>query len=396
MTFKKHQINVILLYPNTTAFTQPADKGCNGPLKTMYHKAIRCNKSIDPTFRLTKANFAQMIELVISLASNHWVTESFHATGLFPFSFDELKLPKIITDTDTESHPDGVAVTMCETSLSIDSNQESILLTKTQGSYLNDPVIVEEILPLTLFQLNQNQTIFDQPTDQSLNHSDDRIQTKTEDETITMLGLVTDQASNSQSATVNLTATTINNEVPDFNSEYKDIFQDASFLVFETENSHLSSETNVTEIKAPETTTLIKKTSSYWKAQDRYALDTPFSKFKYEIGQDLVNSFENTNFASELKHLGHLYNTYTMLKEWDEVRKKPLGLPKAEKPKRKGTRTYKQKRSNYVLTSEEALEQQKDKLEKKQAEEIKKEERKQKRMEKNANKENATKKRKTN
>lgn len=82
--------------PNTTSFTQPADKGVNGPMKKMYKKALDSNKAIDPQFKLSKVNFAQMLELIVSYAEKNWVVSSFESTGLFPFSFKNCNIPQIV------------------------------------------------------------------------------------------------------------------------------------------------------------------------------------------------------------------------------------------------------------------------------------------------------------
>lgn len=83
---KKREIIFILLYPNTTSFTQPADKGVNGPIKKLY-KTVLHDRAVDDEFKLSKSNFAQLIELICDEAQSTWIKNSFSSTGLFSFSF---------------------------------------------------------------------------------------------------------------------------------------------------------------------------------------------------------------------------------------------------------------------------------------------------------------------
>ena len=91
---------LILLYPNTTSFTQPADKGLNGPIKKLYKKALQRNRAINENFTLTKANFAQLIELVCNSADPIWINNAFRSTGLYPFGFQNCTLQDVATVFD--------------------------------------------------------------------------------------------------------------------------------------------------------------------------------------------------------------------------------------------------------------------------------------------------------
>lgn len=106
---------------------------------------------------------------------------------------------------------------------------------------------------------------------------------------------------------------------------------------------------------------------------DRFAVNTPFSKFKSQIGSEMVQDFEDPHFESELKNKLHLFKTYQMLKQWDEERKTPLTLVKPEKPQKVKARSYKTTRKNFVLTSKESLEEQENRYKNKMEELQKKE-----------------------
>lgn len=108
MKCKSLGIIVILLYPNSTSSTQPADKAFFKPTKALYKKIMQTNKFLDPDFRATKQCFAPMIGKMMSLCSPAWVQKGFESTVLYPLNRHRVKMHNFHSAFDDQPKSDEV------------------------------------------------------------------------------------------------------------------------------------------------------------------------------------------------------------------------------------------------------------------------------------------------
>lgn len=339
----------------------------NGPIKKLYKKALERNRTATEGFKLTKSNFAQLIELVCEEAQPRWIINAFATTGLYPFTYENCKLPTVVKHSTkiSTSHVSSPQLSQPWTSFENDvlpayaMSEDTIdqftgLLTQPGDLPYNDPIFLSEpavTVSDKISTLSQNATSSN-CTNRLGNPSSAAIHANQ-----------ASMAENFEVSTTELIAPAGGTCEPfHLISVSSDTAMSTSVAVkdniepslLESEASPKDQESVVAIIISPKQAFKIE---SYWKSSDRYLIDTPFSKFKELIGVDKVRQFEDPNFLAELENLRTLHQTYQMLKTFDLERKKPLELPKPQKPLRKGTRTFKNKRDNYVLTTNENLSQ---------------------------------------
>ena len=95
----KEQVIVFALPPHTTHFSQPADKGCFGPLKTHWKSECHSFMTSNPGVFVSRYNFSKLFSAAwmkaMTIAN---ITGGFKTTGVFPLNRNAIKLPESVME----------------------------------------------------------------------------------------------------------------------------------------------------------------------------------------------------------------------------------------------------------------------------------------------------------
>lgn len=417
MKCKNLGIIVILLYPNSTSSTQPADKAFFKPTKALYSKIIQTNRFFDSNFHITKQSFAAVIAKMLSLCSPSWVKSGFESTGIYPLdktrvtihnfesaftesiqvdepdsSFDSVVLPNKPDETKPYSRT-SVADTFptivdCQSRVAINSECDKMSscsafdtfsaivegphiepsshnssLLSPQNSFYND-----ESNDATSYNSVLTQTIVSRYNDCEISISVPDVEFPiSENPTVSQKATALKMVPLSQRSTLEI------NSQDSFNSEENKIQLDSIDM-------------------EPIPISTFKIQSS------RFLMSTPLQKFTKIIGSKKIKEFEDAEFEKNLENAGkvlrgdtfeltkQLYSTYVMLREYEEFLKSPPTLQAPDPPKRKNVRNTPKK--PFVITSQKWIDITQEEKNKKNNDLEEKENRKIKRQENKIKREN--------
>ena len=95
----KEQVIVFALPPHTTHFSQPADKGCFGPLKTHWKSECHSFMTSNPGVFVSRYNFSKLFSAAWMKAMTITnITGGFKTTGVFPLNRNAIKLPESVME----------------------------------------------------------------------------------------------------------------------------------------------------------------------------------------------------------------------------------------------------------------------------------------------------------
>lgn len=372
------QLNIILirLYPNSTQFYQPADRGLFKPLKALYKKFIDFNKTFNDK-PVDKKSFAQVLGRIHNEIDKDWVVNAFRSCGLYPWNpaaidYEALNIGSASNSDNIPLHEDIVELrNMTSDNASYDImpiNYDSLVSESEVLSCEGNIISLDSESGVVLWQ----------------DDNENPVQSCIELEVVPFNGNIVSLDSESGVASFQSNVVTLNSESRDALSQdniekvmQSNIEPPLNLRNLEEFNSHITTESP--------TTSSGKKTSassSFKRAKSFYSTDSPYTKFVQIIGPKIQEEFEKSHFIEEV---GTLYQTYQMLKADEEERLCPLTLPQHKKPTRKGKVI--QKRS-FVSVSEDYIDVMQERKRKNDEVEVIKKKRKIEREEKRLQKEN--------
>lgn len=137
---REEKIILVRLYPNATSYYQPADKGIFKPIKSLYEKFVKFNRTFND-FVPSKQNFASILKRIHSEINPDWVITSFEVCGIYPFNKNAINYSRLKTHDDTENYSNEIVSD--DSGISNDSFTQ--LLNSHAGSQSNDfDVVVSE------------------------------------------------------------------------------------------------------------------------------------------------------------------------------------------------------------------------------------------------------------
>lgn len=121
------KIILIALYPNATRILQPADVSCFRPLKALWKHGVLKWRRNNPFSQLTRAEFAPILNEVISDLVPESISNGFRACGLCPWNVNAVDFTKCLGKQTNEDPRQDVLPT---TSMSFDQFIELVGPTK--------------------------------------------------------------------------------------------------------------------------------------------------------------------------------------------------------------------------------------------------------------------------
>lgn len=314
---RQEGIVLVRLYPNATAYYQPADKGIFKPLKTLYQKYVRFNEVFDG---LTphKKNFAKILSRIHKEIDPQWVKTSFKVCGLYPFNPNSIDFARLKADgNDTLTGIEELNVCTVGDAANVDLTppdaETTVELVLQNFELVNNlDMMVNQCektsLPNVCTVINDNSCSIDIKSETFVTTSDE-----------------------SHGSTINTNQLGPNLSDPDITND---------------EIPTIDTILNINENACS-----MDSQSAFRKKKEFYAIDSPFSIFCQTVGKEKVEKYEDSNFLTEHENEKLLFLTYLQLKEHEVKRLSPLTLPLHKKPAKRGRVT--KDKLHFVTTSEE-------------------------------------------
>lgn len=402
---REENIILIRFYPNATSYYQPADKGLFKPIKSLYEKFVKYNKTFN-NFVPSKQNFGNILKRIHYEIKPEWVVKSFGVCGIFPFNKHAIDYSRFKTHNRLETQSNDILSE--DSGISNDSITQQGLLCENHSSHEDHMSIVdvttqpEQILfrhPTELPNVDiesnadhQRLSLDCLPLD--LDHFDNEVVQLHSEHIQPDISVQIDKEPNQNDVNLieSLNVEHFGSFLAQLDSQPVQADPDAQCDVNTTQPANLDRfENNVIQSVAepvqsdqvpPEPhqcdTIQIEKeidhTQTFNRTREFLNIESPFQQFRATIGPEKAQKFEDPNYLTEMENEKLLYVTYHQLKEYDNKRVAPLKLPAVTKPARKG-RMVKEK-IHFVTTSKEYEQQVQTKIDLKNEKEKEKEERK--------------------
>lgn len=332
---------LIRLYPNSTQYYQPADRGLFKPLKALYKRFVDFNKAFNGK-PLDKKGFAEVLGRIHKEIEKDWVINAFRTCGLYPWNPESISYE----DLNIRSPPND---------LSIGQTFDVVELQNMRSDNATFEIIDQSIAP----NVDDLQTV--DINDSSVVENEQRAPDQSENNVCT------------DSETQNM------HQSP--NDDTRPMMQhDTRTCVIENIESPSDSFIVKREQNQGSAAILFRRAKSY------YSTDSHYTEGLKILGPELLREFENPNFLEAHESKTKLFEMYQMLKRKEEERLQPLSLPQHTQPKRKGKMVQKR---HFVSVSEDYIDVMGERKRKKEEEESAKKKRKLARDEKKSLKENA-------